>query len=286
MSKERIGWIGVGNMGTPMAVNLINAGYEVAVYNRTSSKLKPLTDLGAKAVGSITELVGFADVIITMVSDDAAVKDVYDGEAGVFSCKGLSGKVCIDMSTVSPETSKDMAYKAEALTMLYLDAPVSGSVKPAQDGQLVIMVGGSRFAYNSVKPIFDVLGKLSLYLGDSGSGNSAKLAINLMLAFYFEGMSEMALFANQKGISTADMMAILNEGAMGCGISKIKTNNLVNDDFTPAFALKHLAKDLRLAKERGLATGVGLAIEANYQQALEAGLGDLDSAAIIKFLKK
>lgn len=282
----RIGWIGLGNMGAPMAANLIKAGFEVAVYNRTEAKMAALVGLGAKPTASIAELVAFADVIVTMVSDDAAVKEIYDGPNGVFSCKGLSGKVCVDMSTVSPETSKDLAYKAEVELMLYLDAPVSGSVKPAQDGQLVIMVGGSRLAYNTAKPIFDVLGKLSLFLGDNGAGNSAKLAINLMLAFYFEGMAEMTLFANKSGISTSDMMAILNEGAMGCGISKIKTSNLVNDDFAPAFALKHLAKDLRLAKEQGLSTNVGLTIEENYQHALDGGMGDLDSAAIIKYLKE
>lgn len=286
MNKQRIGWIGLGNMGTPMATNLLKAGFEVAVYNRTQSKAQPLVEMGAKLTSSIQELVDCSDIIVTMVSDDAAVKAIYSGNDGVFASKGLSGKVCVDMSTVSPETSKEMAYRAESLMMLYLDAPVSGSVKPAQDGQLVIMVGGSRLAYNTAKPIFDVLGKLSLYLGDNGSGNAAKLAINLMLAFYFEGMAEMVTFANQKGITTADMMTILNEGAMGCGISKLKTSNLVNKDFTAAFALKHLSKDLRLAKEQGLNTNVGLLIEQNYQQANAGGLGDLDSAAIIEFLAK
>lgn len=281
---QRIGWIGLGNMGTPMVTNLIKAGFEVAVYNRTGSKITGLVELGAKATTSIKELVDFADIIVTMVSDDYAVRSIYDGDNGVFSCSRLGGKICVDMSTVSPEVSKELAYKAEALSMLYLDAPVSGSVKPAQDGLLVIMVGGSRLAFQSVKPMFDVLGKYSVYLGDSGSGNAAKLAINLMLAFYFEGMAEMTILANKCGIGTAEMMSILNEGAMGCGISKIKTANFVNNDFSPAFALKHLAKDLRLAREQGLSTKVGLEIETNYRKAMDAGMGELDSAAIVKFL--
>lgn len=286
MKKQRIGWVGLGNMGTPMASNLLKAGFEVAVYNRTESKAKPLVEKGARLATSIQELVACSDIIITMVSDDAAVKAVFEGPNGILSSSGLSGKLAIDMSTVSPDTTKYLAGKASVLGLAYLDAPVSGSVKPAQDGQLVILVGGEKAQYELAKPIFDCLGKMAIHLGANGAGNSAKLAINLMLAFYFEGMAEMVLFAKQKGIATADMMAILNEGAMGCGISKIKTSNLVNGDFTAAFALKHLAKDLRLAKEQGLSTNVGLQIEENYRNASVSGFGDLDSAAIIEFLAK
>lgn len=286
MNKQRIGWIGLGNMGTPMASNLLKAGFDVTVYNRTEGKAQPLIEMGAKQATSIPELVGCSDIIITMVSDDAAVKAVFEGADGILSSSSLGGKLAIDMSTVSPETTHYLAAKASCLGLAYLDAPVSGSVKPAQDGQLVILVGGDESHYELAKPIFDCLGKMAIHLGPNGAGNNAKLAINLMLAFYFEGMAEMVLFAKQKGIATADMMSILNEGAMGCGISKIKTNSLVNGDFTAAFALKHLAKDLRLAKEQGLSTNAGLQIEENYRNASASGFGDLDSAAIIEFLAK
>jgi len=286
MEKQRIGWIGLGNMGMPMAQNLLKAGFDITVYNRTECKAEPLVAQGAQLALSIQELVSNSDVIITMVSDDVAIRSVYEQPNGIFHCTGLGGKLAIDMSTVSPDTTKHLAQKAASLGMAYLDAPVSGSVKPAQEGQLVILVGGDKASYEIAQPIFGYLGKMALHLGPNGAGNNAKLAINLMLAFYFEGMAEMVLFANDKGISTSNMMAILNEGAMGCGISKIKTSNLVGNDFTAAFALKHLAKDLRLAKEQGLATNVGLQIEANYEKANANGFGDLDSAAIIEFLKK
>lgn len=286
MKKQRIGWIGLGNMGTPMALNLLKAGFDVTVYNRTEGKEQPLQAMGAKHAATIHELVNGSDVIITMVSDDIAVKSIFEGDGGILSCCNLNRKLAIDMSTVSPDTTKYLAGKASEVGLAYLDAPVSGSVKPAQDGQLVILVGGEKPQYELAKPIFDCLGKMAIHLGSNGAGNSAKLAINLMLAFYFEGMAEMVIFANQKGISTADMMTILNEGAMGCGISKIKTANLVNNDFTAAFALKHLAKDLRLAKEQGLSTNAGLQIENNYKSASTSGFGDLDSAAIIEFLAK
>lgn len=286
MNGLKIGWIGLGNMGLPMATNLVKGGFDVAVYNRTKIKAQPVVDQGAKWCESLAELVAFADIIITMVSDDAAVKEIYDGPNGIFNCKGLSGKICVDMSTVSPETSKDMAYKAESVMMLYLDAPVSGSVKPAQDGQLVIMVGGSKLAYNTLEPAFAKLGKRALFLGDSGSGNAAKIAINLMLSFYVEGMAEMVILAQKNGIQAADMMEILNDGAMGCGLSKLKTLPMTNGDFSPAFALKHLAKDLRLAQEVGLSTNGGSTIAANYQKALAAGLGEQDCAAILEYLRK
>lgn len=286
MKNLKIGWIGLGNMGTPMASNLVNAGFDVTVFNRTAAKTGGLVALGAKTVSSICKLASESDVIFTMVSDDAAVKEIYAGAEGVFSCKNLSAKIMVDMSTVSPETTKQMAEKAKSLGVSYLDAPVSGSVKPAQDGQLVILVGGSQSAYEVIKPAFDVIGKSSMLLGDNGSGNAAKLAINLMLAFYFEGMAEMVVFAQQNGISASYMMEILNEGAMGCGMSRTKTHNLSENDFTAAFALKHLAKDLRLAKGQGLATNAGSLIAENYQKALADGLGDFDSSAIIELLRK
>lgn len=286
MKKLKVGWIGLGNMGTPMALNLLKAGFQLSVYNRTENKTASLVEKGANRAASIQDLVDSSDIIISMVSDDAAVMSVYDGDGGLLSCKGLDGKIAIDMSTVSPDTSKLLAEKAAGVGLGYLDAPVSGSVKPAQDGQLVILVGGEKCLYDVALPVFDCLGKVSLHLGSTGAGNNAKLAINLMLAFYFEGMAEMVCFANKKGISTDLMMSILNEGAMGCSISRIKTNNLVNDDYTAAFALKHLAKDLRLAKEQGLSSNAGLAIEQNYRTATSQGFGDLDSSGIIELVRK
>jgi 3-hydroxyisobutyrate dehydrogenase len=285
MKKIKVGWIGLGNMGLPMAANIAKGGYELCVYNRTEAKAQPLVEMGAYQVFTLQELVDYADVIITMVSDDVAVRSIFERTDGIFHCNGVAGKLVVDMSTVSPDTTHYLSDRAKALGIRYLDAPVSGSVKPAQDGQLVILVGGEKSDYTAMMPIFELLGKLALHLGPNGAGNSAKLAINLMLAFYFEGMAEMLIFAEKKGISSADMMAILNEGAMGCGLSRIKTNALVTSDFRAAFALKHLAKDLRLAKDQGLSTNAGSTIEENFRAASCAGLGDLDSAAIVKFLK-
>jgi 3-hydroxyisobutyrate dehydrogenase len=298
---KKIGWIGLGNMGTPMVKNLIKAGFEVTVYNRTASKTTPLQEIGAKVATHAGELWSKADVIITMVSDDAALKQVYLGESGLltdaFARKDAlpgkaalpgkddhAGKTVIDMSTVSPDTSRELAALLAEKGVDYLDAPVSGSVKPAELGQLVIMAGGKKAVYETARPIFERLGKASFLMGPQGAGNSAKLAINLLLAFNIQGLSEAVLFAQEKGIAPEEMLAVINESAVGNGITKIKTANIVRQDFTAAFALKHLAKDLRLAKAQGLHTPGGDTLHDSFQQALAGGFGEEDIAAILPFL--
>ncbi|HMH20710.1 MAG TPA: NAD(P)-dependent oxidoreductase [Puia sp.] len=297
----KIGWIGLGNMGIPMVKNLIRSGFSVVLYNRTASKAAPLQELGATLAESPAVLLATCDIVITMVSDDEALRQVHDGENGLLS-GGPGGKdgspgsdrqpgvdrsrIVIDMSTVSPATSRELAERLAAKGIAYLDAPVSGSVKPAEDGQLVIMVGGKKEDYEKALPIFGCLGKRSFLLGNQGSGNVAKLAINLLLAFNVQGLAETVLFAQDNGIATGDMLAIINESALANGITRLKANNILENNFKAAFALKHLAKDLRLAKEQGLQTAAGLLIQDEFRRALADGLGDQDIIAMLNFLKK
>ncbi|TGV00064.1 NAD(P)-dependent oxidoreductase, partial [Mesorhizobium sp. M00.F.Ca.ET.186.01.1.1] len=175
-----IGWIGLGNMGVPMASNLLSAGYDVRVWNRSPEKAAPLVALGAKQTESLAQLVGECDVLFTMVSDDEAVKAIYTGTNGLLSAR-VSGKLAIDMSTIAPETSRFLAEQSKKAGLRFLDAPVSGSVGPAKEAQLVIMVGGEKADYDAAKPMLDKLGKAAVYLGSHGAGTSAKLAINLLL---------------------------------------------------------------------------------------------------------
>ena len=283
MSKTKIGWIGLGNMGTPMVKNLIKAGFDVTVYNRTASKTTSLQEAGAKVAAHAGDLWSKVDTIMTMVSDDAALKQIYLGEGGLLT-GALAGKTAIDMSTVSPDTSRELAALLAEKGVDYLDAPVAGSVKPAELGQLVIMAGGKKAVYEAALPIFERLGKASFLMGDQGAGNSAKLATNLLLAFNMQGLSEAVLFAQEKGIAPQEMLAVINESALANGITKGKTTNIVNQDFTAAFALKHLAKDLRLAKAQGLHTPGGNVLHDSFQQALSEGFGEEDIAAILPFL--
>jgi 3-hydroxyisobutyrate dehydrogenase len=289
MSTIRIGWLGLGNMGTPMANNLLKAGFEVTVYNRTAARASPLQEAGARLAVSAAAIWADADVVITMVSDDGALREIHQGKdgllAGAAGGAGQQGrKLVIDMSTVSPETSRELAAAVAAKGIDYLDAPVAGSVKPAELGQLVIMVGGKKEVYESALPIFGRLGKASFLLGEQGAGNIAKLAINTLLAFNMQGLAESVLFAKEKGILPEAMLAVIGESALSNPLTKMKSSNLAVGNFQAAFALKHLAKDLRLALGQGLHTPGGMALHDSYQQALAAGWGEKDISAIFPYL--
>jgi 3-hydroxyisobutyrate dehydrogenase len=313
---KKIGWIGLGNMGVPMVKNLLKAGFEVTVYNRTAAKAAPLQEAGARVAASPAALWDVTDTIITMVADDAALQQIHQGKdgllAGAGKAAGSSGErpfegtvelrrdssvpgldsssggartgMVIDMSTVSPAITRELAAKLAARGVDYLDAPVAGSVKPAELGQLVIMVGGKKEAYERAAPIFEKLGKAQFHLGEQGAGNNAKLAINTLLAFNMQGLAESVLFASEHGIQPEAMLAIIGDSALANAITKMKTTNILQANYQPAFALKHLAKDLRLAQGQGLQTPGGEAIHDSYQQALAQGWGEKDISAIFPFL--
>jgi 3-hydroxyisobutyrate dehydrogenase len=274
-------------MGVPMVKNLVKAGFNVTVYNRSAEKAEALQkEIGVSVAESPAALVDSSDFVITMLADDAALTEIYTGAGGVLSGKPGNGLLCIDMSTVSPETTKKLAALCAEKGIAYLDAPVSGSVKPAEDAQLIIMAGGSRADFDKAQPIFNALGKASLLLGPNGAGNNAKLAINLFLAITIQGFSEAILFAQKNGIDTAQFLDIVNNGAVGSGLTKLKSGAILADNYKAAFALKHLVKDLRLAQSQGMDLPAGEAVLATFEQALAGGLGDEDMIAIIKELGK
>ena len=283
MNKLKLGWIGLGNMGNPMVKNLINANFELVVFNRTKEKESELVQAGAKSANSPQQLLEICDIVITMLSDDEAVKAVFEGESGLLA-KEQAGKLIINMSTVSPETSRYLSEISSKNQLHFLEAPVSGSVKPAQDGTLIILVGGTEKNYNKAKPIFDVLGKVALHVGAIGVGSSAKLAINYFLGLNLQGLAETVLFAEKNGVSREDMLAIINEGACGNGITKLKSSSILNNSFPAAFALKHLVKDLRLAKEAGLDAPLINPLFDSFNNAQNLGLGNEDVMAIMKSL--
>ncbi|MBW3129644.1 NAD(P)-dependent oxidoreductase [Hymenobacter profundi] len=283
-AQPQLGWIGLGNMGNPMSSRLLEAGYPVAVYNRSKDKEKALRTAGATTADSPAALVQQADVVFLMVSDDQAVRDLFTGPDGLLQAQA-SGKLLINMSTISPGISEEMARLSQQKGHTYLDAPVSGSVKQAETGQLVIMVGGEEPAFQRAQPLFEHLGKLALHLGPTGSGNRAKLAINTLLGFYTQGLAETFLFAQQHGLKLEDMQTIIANGAMGNVFSKIKGEAIMAENYQAAFALKHLAKDLRLAKAEGLNTPLGEVVHDTFQQA-EPTLGEEDVIAIMKHLQR
>ncbi|UKT62613.1 NAD(P)-dependent oxidoreductase [Pedobacter mucosus] len=283
MSIVKIGWIGLGNMGIPMAKQLINANYVVTVFNRNKAKENSLKEIGAEIAETPSELIEKVDVVFLMVSDDRAVNDIFDGENGLFKSKA-SNRIIINMSTVSPAISKTMAIKCLEKGNHYLDAPVSGSVKQAETGQLVIMVGGDENVFEKVKPILEKLGKLAMLIGEVGIGNSAKLAINSLLALYAQGLAETVNFANHKGIKTEDLLMLINNAAIGNIFTKIKGEAIATENYNAAFALKHIVKDLKLAKNEGLSSPLAKTALETFNNA-ETELGEEDIIAITKALR-
>ncbi len=283
MDQIKIGWIGLGNMGSPMSQRLINAGYSVMVYNRSKGKEEALKSMGAAVASSPRLLMEQVNVIIIMVTDDLAIREIFTGDDGLLNSKTISGKIIINMSTVSPGISKEMASLCSRQGNHYLDCPVSGSVKQAEEGQLVIMVGGDETVLEKAKPILEHLGKLTLLVGSTGAGNTAKLAINTLLAFHAQGLAEAVVFARTNGIKTEDLITLINNSAMGNVFAKIKGDAILQNNYKAAFALKHIAKDLRLAKQEGLDTPMGEVAFQSFQQA-EPVLGEEDIISIIKYI--
>jgi 3-hydroxyisobutyrate dehydrogenase len=279
----KIGWIGLGNMGIPMVGNLLSAGYDVTVWNRTPDKAEPLLARGASIADKPYHLMEQCEVVFTMVSDDTAVKAIYMEADGLLSGNARD-RILVDMSTVSPETSRFLAAQCRQSGHHFLDAPVSGSVGPAREGKLIIMAGGEQESFDRVRPLFDKLGKMALHLGPNGSGSSAKLAINLLLGITVQGVAETILFARELGIPTEQMLTIISESAVGTPLIKGKAANILANEFPAAFALKHMAKDLRLARQAGVSSPLAESVYASYQSALSEGLGDLDLMAILRYL--
>lgn len=281
MSTPKISWIGLGHMGTPMAMNLLKGGFDVAVYNRSAEKMQSLISAGARSFSSIEEVVPNSNVVFTMLSDDAGVSAVYND----LLKSDISKKLFINMSTISPELTIKLSEQIEAKGGHYLDAPVSGSVKPATDGTLIILVAGREIDYEAATMFFEKLGKFSLYLGEAGLGAKAKLAINYYMSVVIGGLAETVLFAEKNGIDRETMMFIVNESACGSGMSKMKTPGIIQNNYPAAFPLKHMDKDIRLAQKEGLNTDVSTAMARIFGEAMKADLGDEDLMAVIKAAK-
>lgn len=280
MQKYKLGFVGLGTMGLPMAGHLLGLTGELAVYNRNPDKADELIERGAKLYDSPAELLKACDIVFIMVSDDQATSSLFEAQNG-FLQAGLTRRILVNMSTVSPAISRKMNELCLLQGNDYVDAPVSGSLKQAIEAQLVIMVGAKKEIYEQIVPFLNVMGKMSLHLGQVGQGNAAKLAVNTLLAIQTQGFAETISFAEQLGIETADFCTIINNGAMANALLKIKGEALLNKNFKPAFALKHLAKDLRLAKDEGLSAPLS---EIALQRFNEAALilGEEDIIAIVK----
>ena len=282
VNATRIGWVGLGKMGSLMAYRLLKAHYPVTIFNRSKEKEKALVSLGATTSRSPAALMEQSDVIFVMVSDDKATREIFTGENGLLRSK-TTGKIVINTSTVSAGISRNLARFCKQQGNEYLDAPVSGSTKQAGEGQLVIMVGGEEAIFQVIKPILEHLATFVLLVGSHGNGNSAKLAMNILLGFNILGLAESIVFARRQGINIADLTTLIDKSALGNTFNKTKGEAIIRNNYKAEFALHQIAKDLRLAREAGKPTPLLDAVFLTFQEA-ELSLGEEDVISIVKYL--
>lgn len=275
-------------MGSPMAQNLIKAGCNVTVWNRTKSKCDHLISLGAKYKPSPEEVASSCDVTFAMLADPESAVDVACGKNGAANGMG-PGKGYVDVSTVDGPTSKLICKRIRATGAMFLEAPVSGSKKPAEDGQLIFLTAGDVSLYEKAAPFLDIMGKSRFYLGEVGNGAAMKLVVNMIMGSMMASFSEGILLSEKVGLDPNVLVEVVSQGAISSPMFSTKGPSMVQSTYPTAFPLKHQQKDLRLAM--GLAESVSqpipIAAAANelYKVAKSHNLGDQDFSAVIEALR-
>lgn len=283
----KIGFIGLGIMGSRMAKNLQAADYELIVHNRTKEKADELLEKGAVWATSPKETAEKSDIVFTMLANPEAVESVVFGSDGLL--EGLSeGKLWADSSTVNPSYSKHLAESATKKGIRFLDAPVAGSKIPAEKGELVFLVGGEKKDLEEIREMLNTMGKAVQYHGPHGSGISMKMLINLTLAQAMAAFSEAAALGEAMGLDREKVMETLLNGATAAPFLKGKKEKLLNGDYSPEFPLQHMQKDLQLvtqsAYENNLALPIANVTKEIYALAKQNGLSDQDFSAIYAYL--
>ncbi|NHA45345.1 NAD(P)-dependent oxidoreductase [Helicobacter pylori] len=281
----KIGWIGLGAMGTPMATRLHDANLEVSVYNRTESKAASLKEKGVAVYTSPIDLAAKVDLIFTMLSDKTAIDAVLVPEFW----EQMSKKIVVNMSTIAPLESLSLEKTAQKHQVTYLEAPVSGSLGAAKAGALLILAAGDEEVISKLKPVLVHLGSQTFYLGKVGQGTGAKLSINSLLAQMGVAYSEALLLAKHLGVDAESFLQIIGQSGMNSPLFQAKKGMWLQDNYPAAFSLKLMLKDIRLANnEAGEAMKLPFLSKAEelYSQAEKSGLGELDMAAVYHYLEK
>ncbi len=280
---KSIGFIGLGVMGEPMAANLLRKGYSVTVYNRSAGKDEQLAKLGADSVGTAAEAVRSADVVITMVSNDAAIEDIYYGADGIISAL-KPGTTVIDSSTISPELSRRLAASVSDKFSDFIDAPVTGSKPAAIDGSLLFMAGGDEQVVAANRELLLTMGREVIYMGGSGNGSTAKLAHNTIVGINAAGLIEGMAIAAKSGIDASAFLRIVQSGGAASKQADLKGRKIIDRDYSVQFSLALMLKDLRLSSV--LTDGIGVstpmleAAKSLFQIGQAAGLGENDLCAL------
>jgi len=281
------GFIGLGTMGRPMALNLLRAGHHLTVYNRTASRASPLMEAGARLAESPRQAAAASEVLFINVANDAALEAVLFGPDG--AAAGLNaGSILVDLGTTSLATTRTFAARLAALDVTWLDAPVSGGEAGAQAGTLSIMAGGQQTAFDRALPLLQAMGKNIVHVGDTGAGQVAKSCNQIVVSATLMGVAEAFTFAQREGVDPARVRQALLGGFAYSRILEVHGQRMLEGNFTPGFKARLHQKDLGLvleeAKRVGLKMPVTLQVATGLDELVAAGHGELDSAALIQIM--
>jgi 3-hydroxyisobutyrate dehydrogenase len=281
----RVAFLGMGIMGRPMAANLVKAGHEVTIWNRTPGKDAE----GARTAPSPAEAARGAEVVWMCVSDTKAVENVLFGPGGVEEALA-DGMTIADSSTISPSATLRFAERVKVRGVAYVDAPVTGSKIAAEAGSLIFMAGGDEAALARLDPLFKAMGKQVFHMGETSKGQATKLAMNLQIALIYEGFAEALTLATKLGVDIARLMPLVQASMVRSGVVDYKAPFVLKRDFSPNFPLRLMLKDIHLALDAAKESRVRLpgleAVEEVYDLAAEEGHQDLDYSATLTLLEK
>jgi 3-hydroxyisobutyrate dehydrogenase-like beta-hydroxyacid dehydrogenase len=281
----RVAFLGLGIMGRPMAANLVKAGHDVTVWNRTPGKSVE----GARSASSPADAATEAQVVWMSVSDTNAVESVLFGSQGVEKSL-VEGMTIVDSSTISPSATRKFAERLRSRGVQYVDAPVTGSKVGAENGTLIFIVGGDEAVIEALKPLFAAMGKQLFRIGETGKGQAAKLAMNLQIAIIYEGFAEALTLSTKLGVDAETMLPLIQASMVRSGVVDYKAPFVLKRDFTANFPLRLMHKDIHLALEAAKEVRVKLpaleTVEEIYEVASEDGYENLDYAATLTLLEK
>jgi 3-hydroxyisobutyrate dehydrogenase len=291
---ERIGFAGLGRMGQAMAGRLLAAGFPLALHNRTRAKADALLNQGAAWAETLADLTSQSDIIFTILTDDRAVEQVYSGTEGLLAGE-CDGKLVVEMSTIRTSTILALGPQIAACRAQLLDAPVSGTLEPARQGQLLAMVGGTEEDLERARPALEVLCRRIVHLGPSGSGTTMKLALNMPMAIFWAGLAEAMAIGSQFGLDTAQMLDVYLDSPVALPALRAKAPLLLNPDagrggaaHEVAFDVTGVRKDLlamvATGQDVGVPTASGAAALAMFAAATAAGYGQRDLSAVVEYM--
>ncbi len=284
----KYGFLGIGIMGQAMAANLLQAGFEVTVWNRTLEKCTPLVDMGAQQRNTPAEVVADCDLTFAMVADPAASEAIFFGEGGVLEAIA-PGKSYIDVSTVDPDTPTRIGRAVEEKGGRFLEAPVFGTRKPAEEGTLVFLCAGDESLYRDAAPALEAMGKKSFFFSQIGQGAQMKLIVNMIMGSMMTAFCEGLALGDKVGLQMAEILQVLSHSTIDNPMFRLKGASISENRFQTSFPLKHMQKDLRLAQQMADTAGQSLlaaAIANNaFLKARAQGFGDEDFAAVMKIIR-